>query len=461
MRQVRIADMKRNTVAKDQVIRQRVRIRRRGHGGGRQKAGQLDAWKSPTAAYWNLGDDDSVGAELAAEYKAHDIPIALPLSAASVDSWGTAAGNPTVSQNGSDVDLSFAGSINGAHGSIERVSLLIQPETWQVKQMTLDLPDASFEVTEEDFSVVPVSSVPSELLTHLEPPLPLSAKPVVHPYSPANLDRAELEVFATLRRLKADLGEPVTVTHSSRDVQVGVWRLPAQRPKELDDALKGKPGVHVEFTGGSSAFKDGIDAKAVVPASPAKTMTETPLSMGGDSSNGGRRLLLFFGSPEKEQEFTNRTLATSTALLSHLYALKILQEQFPPERERALASQDHARLSGLVQDHAIAIKDNLDALEMQLAPLSAEFNVILRKSPANQVRTTWQSASLDALERARSTDRLLRALLTINQSPVSPDSALPQLEQNLESLSEGLKSVCENSISKLSPAGTGELSPGR
>ena len=97
-------------------------------------------------------------------------------------------------------------------------------------------------------------------------------------------------------------------------------------------------------------------------------MTETPLSVGGDSRNSDRRLLLFFGSPEKEQEFTNRTLAISTALLSHLYALKILQGQFPAERERALASQDHARLSGLVQDHAIAIQNNLDAVTRSLSP---------------------------------------------------------------------------------------------
>ena len=120
----------------------------------------------------------------------------------------------------------------------------------KVKQMTLDLPDASFEVIEEDFSVVPVSSVPSELLAHLEPPLPLSAKPVVHPFSPANLDRAELEVFATLHRLQADLGEPVTVTRSSRDVQVGVWRLPAQRQKELDNASReagSSRGIHSRF----------------------------------------------------------------------------------------------------------------------------------------------------------------------------------------------------------------------
>ena len=94
LRQVRIAEMKRNTVAKDQVIRERVQIRRSSHGGSRQKTGELDAWKSPTAAYWNMEEGDSAGAELAAEYKAHDIPIALPLSAASVDSVGNCGWGP-------------------------------------------------------------------------------------------------------------------------------------------------------------------------------------------------------------------------------------------------------------------------------------------------------------------------------------------------------------------------------
>ena len=443
LQRVRLADLKRNVIAKDQVLRERVRIRRRSRNGGYQKTGRVDAWMSPTAAYWNMADDnDAVAADLAAEYRAHDIPLALPLSAASVDSWGTTAGgNPTLSKLGTDVDLSFA----SAHEPVKRVSLLIQPETWQVKQMTLDLPDASFEVTEEDFSVVPINSVPSELLAHLEPGPRLAAKAVIHPFPTVNLDRAELDVFATLHHLKADLGEPVTVTRSNREVQVGVWRLPAERQKELNEALAGKPGVQVAFTPVRSASENGFTSKTAAPAPPANIMTEAAPSERGDSRNGERRLLQFFGSAEKEQEFTSRTLARSTALLSHLYALRILQGQFPPERERALTSPDHARLSALVQDHANAVESNLDALKMQLAPLNAEFNVTPSSSPANQLTSNWQSSSLDALERARVSDRLLRALLTTNESPVSPESALPQLDQNLTSLSAALKGLTATS----------------
>jgi hypothetical protein len=159
----------------------------------------------------------------------------LPLSAASVESWGNVAGgNPAVSRKGLDVDLSFARSADGGTSSIEQVSLTVQPDSWQVKQMTLDFPDASFEVTEDDYSVIPTSAVPADLLAHLEPlAIPqLPARPVagiaassIH-LPTVNLDKAELDVFARLHSLKADLGEPVTVIRSSQVVKVGAWQLP-------------------------------------------------------------------------------------------------------------------------------------------------------------------------------------------------------------------------------------------
>ena len=261
LRQVQIADTNRTAITKDQVIRERVHIRKTMRGENHSQAMQVDTWKSLTAAYWNAPDHDSVAADLEAQYRAHNIPIGLPLSAASADSWGkVAGGSPTVSQQGSDVDLSFAGTDDSATGAVERVNFLIQPETWQVKQMTLEFPDASFEVTEDDFSVVPVSAVPPELLAYLEPEATpqMLVQPVAHRLSgvaaslihvPAvNLDHAELEVFATLHRLNADLGEPVTVTRSSHSVQVGLWQLPPDRQNELRAALEPVPGVQVELT---------------------------------------------------------------------------------------------------------------------------------------------------------------------------------------------------------------------
>jgi hypothetical protein len=439
LRQVQVADAKRTAISNDQVIRERVHIRKSTRGHTDPQLANVDAWKSPTAAYWNMRQDDFAAADLSAQYKAHNISVGLPLSAASVDAWGRiAGGNPTVSQQGSDVGVSFAGSGSRAEGSIERVNLLIQPDTWRVKQMTLDFPDASFEVTEDDFVVVPKSNVPIELWAHLEPePTPqMLVKSVIPPVAGVvanavrtpmlNLDKAELDVFATLHRLNADLGEPVTVTRSDRDVQVGVWQLPADRQDELRSAFADKPGVQVEFAAPRAAV-----AKATAPPPPRPP--SGPLHIAVESGDDDR-LFKFFGSAEKEQEFTSQALATSTAILSHLYALRNLQGQFPPEREQALAPDERAQLATLVKDHTTAISTNLEALKTQFAPLDANFNVAPSASPVNPVAANWQGGSLEALETARVIDHVLRALLTTSQAPAVPDAALPEIDQNVSRL---------------------------
>ena len=283
LRRIQVADTERSTITKTQVIRERVHVRKTIHGQNHQQVASVDTWKSHSAAYWNVAKSDSAAADLEAQYKAHDIPVDLPLSSAAVDSWGRAAGgDATVSRQGEDMDVSFAGAANGAAGSVERVSLLVQPETWQVKQMTLDFADESFEVTEDDYSVMPTSAVPADLLAYLEPsPLPeVTAAPAsVHPLAGAaassihlpmvNLDKAELDVFTKLHSLKADLGEPVSVTRSNQVVQVGVWQLPPERQSELRAALGDQPGVQVL-----------VRAPRIPPGNSTATQPTAPLAGG-------------------------------------------------------------------------------------------------------------------------------------------------------------------------------------
>ncbi len=451
LRQVQIADTRRTTISKDQVIRERVRVRRITHGENQQQLASVDTWKSPTATYWYVKDSDSVAADLKAQYRAHGIPVNLPLSAASVDSWGKAVGGtPTVSQQGPDMDVSFAGTSNGAEGSIERVSLLVQPETWQVKQMTLKFPDESFEVTEDDYSVMPTSEVPANLLAYLEPeaPPPVLSRPVAPAVSGVavsaihlpmvNLDKVELNVFATLHSLKADLGEPVSVTRSGQAVQVWIWQLTPDRQSELRVALADQLGVQVELTAPRLPFTNGVNARATVPT---PVLDSTPLHIDVESGGDDQRLLKFFGSPEREQDFTNEALAISTAILSHLYALRNLQGQFPPDKDMSLAVDDRAQLHVLVQDHATAVSTNLDALVRQLEPLEANFGVTPCRSSVAPVAVNWQGGSLEALETAKVVDHLLRALLTTSQAPAVPDSDLPEIDQNLCTLRAEVKDL--------------------
>jgi anti-sigma factor RsiW len=451
LQRVQMADTRRATIRKDQVIRERVHVRKTAHGQIQPQSASVDTWKSPTAIYWNVNDDDSAAADLKEQYQAHGIAMSLPLSAASIDSWGKAAGGtPTVSQQGSDMDVSFAGTGSGAHGTVERVSLLVQPATWQIKQMTLEFFDESFEVTEDDYSVMPTSDVPADMLAHLEPAAlpPVLAPTVVPPLSGAaasaihlpmvNLDKAELNVFATLHSLKADLGEPVSVTRSGQAVQVGVWQLPPERQSELRAALADQPGVQVQLTAPRAPLKNTLMTQATVPP---PLSNGSPIHIDVESGGDDQRLLRFFGSSEREQDYTNEALATSTVILSHLYALRNLQGQFPLDKDLSLRSDDRAQLHTLVQDHATAISTSLDALGRQLTPLEANFSVAPCTSSVAPVTVSWQGGSLEALETARVVDHLLRALLTTSQAPAVPDSALPEIDQNLCRLRAELKNL--------------------
>jgi len=438
LRHIEVADAKRSDIGKDNVIRERVHIRRTTRNTGRQDSTVADTWRSRKAAYWENSKNDPVLFDLESEYKSHGVPLSLPLSASSTMGWGNAMrAEPNVTRSGEDLDLTYVPA--GTHSDgIERVSFRVQPDNWTVKQMTIGLPDASFEVTEDDFDIVPVSSVPPMLLAELElPPFPTSApQSVIHPLPHAeydstrvgtvDLNSAEIDVFATLHRLKVDLGDPVTVTRTQNSVQVGVWQLPEDRQNELRAALSGKPGIQVLTSSPRSVI-----AKATV--SLPSSETSGPIHIAVDSA-GDERLLKFFGSSEREQEFTAQALATSTTMLSHLYALRNLEAQFSPEREQSLSQEDRDRLAVLVRDHAAAISSSLDALRTQLEPLDTNFDV-LRIAPAVGSSTgDWQRGCLESLETGRAIDHLLRSLLTTNQQPTPLDSALPDIERNISRL---------------------------
>jgi len=255
-----------------------------------------------------------------------------------------------------------------------------------------------------------------------------------------NLDKAELEVFATLHNLKADLGEPVTVTRSGQAIQVGVWELPPERQDELRAALGDEPGVQVELAAPRVPLKEGAIALATPP-----TTGGVPLHIEVESGDEDQRLFKFFGSAEREQDFTNEALGTSTAILSHLYALRNLEGQFPLDKDVSLSPAEQSQLHMLVQDHATAISTNLDALVRQFGPLDANFSVTPCTSSEAPTATSWQGESLEALDTARVIDHILRALLTTNQTPAIPDSALPEIDQNLCRLRAELKNLSAES----------------
>jgi hypothetical protein len=446
-RSVQIANRQRMSIPPGQVIRERVHVRRKARGKESAQSGSVDAWKSPTAALWQTSDGDSTVAALKEEYRTHGVPIDLPLSGASLDAWSkVTGGDPSVTKQGTDFNLSFLG-VADASREAAQLGLLIKPGTWHVERMTLRFSDASFEITEDDFSTVPTSDVPPVLLAELEPgpqlPATVAGRPAADTMANAihlpevDLDQVQLAVLMTLHRLHVDLGEPVTVTRSGRKVEVGVWQLPADRQNEIRMALQNEPGVLIET---SPPVQRPLGSVVTAPP-PVPSPPPAKITIATDEED--QRLVKFFGSPESEQGFTREALEKSTSVLAHLYALRNLQSQYPPEREEALSSADQAQLVSIIRDHAAAVSAALNALQSQLGPLNASFGIAATSptSEPDSSATKWQDESLDALGTARSADHLLRDLLTTSATPAAPDSALPELQQKLLRLATEMRDL--------------------
>lgn len=448
---VRLADAKRLAVPQGVVIRERLQVRRIPNGAAAPPARRMDAWKSPTATVWQSsgeGSEDAVS-ELKGVYASHGIAVDLPLSAAGIDSWSAlSGGTPTLTKEGSDFGLNFVGSPNSKTG-LSAVTARIEPSTWHVKDMTIQFPDSSVEITESEEAAVPISEVPLVLLAELEPnslPLPSKAQPVSDIGSPMirsssiNMDQVQLDVLAVLHRLHADLGEPISIAHSNKTVTVGVWHLPGERQLEIRAALKNEPGVMVQTTepigqmraatSSVGAAVPGLQNKAIVAADTAD-----------------EALTKYFGEAKNEQAFTREAMEKSSTALAHLYALRNLQAQFPPERERTLSPIDQARLESIVQDHVTVTIEALSQLKIQLAPLDEAFHVgELSQAQQSTYEITWQDASLDALGTARTVDRLIRDIFTTSESPYHAAEALPQLQQELARLLNEMGTVQKKMI---------------
>ena len=73
LRKAMVADKARQSITLQQVVRQRVRIRKTGAGAGPRTAA-LDSWKSAKSTYWNSGADP-LNTELLARYRANGLSL--------------------------------------------------------------------------------------------------------------------------------------------------------------------------------------------------------------------------------------------------------------------------------------------------------------------------------------------------------------------------------------------------
>lgn len=429
------ADNARLTITPQQVVRQRVRITENSRRVSRRTM-RLESWKSTKSAYWETGNDP-LNADLHHRYQDNGLGSDLPLSPPALESWVKLAGSqPTASRQGGRIEVQVAANAEGRTRGLEAFSFRVQTSDWHVDEMKLSFADASFQIDEEDSSILDRRDVPADVLERLEPTEPKpagadvphasrgagSAPPAVNA---VNMDDLEMSVRYNLHQAGADLGDNIEVAPgASGQVLVKAWGVSLQRKEQLTDLLGNRPGIKLEFQP-PVAGRQG----------PPRVITAIPQS---NSQQQDDRLVTFFGGADAQENFTRGVLRASTDVLAHLYALQQLAVRWPPGQDSNLSAAGKTQLAGIVRDHARAVQMAASELKSQVDFLLKGFGqeVPSDVSPGTGA-PNWQAVSASTFESARTLDHILRSLLTTSDTPMLLNDALPKLRQSVPELTRG------------------------
>jgi hypothetical protein len=242
-------------------------------------------------------------------------------------------------------------------------------------------------------------------------PAPRSAAPPVVDLREGATPGDELRVFALLRRLGADLGEPVEVTRQGGRVLVSGIGISPEVERALSRELAASPRFSVRFS---------PPARDVPPAErPASTITVQP-----EITRLQSELEQRLGGRAAYDELANALLETIDGLLAHLHALRRLAERFPPEVESGLSRPERALLASLLGEHAAAVARLAAVLEERSRPVFSSQAPPDQPAAGATPAKPWQSATEELLGSARRTESLLAAILGGSASP-EPAATLP------------------------------------
>ncbi len=219
---------------------------------------------------------------------------------------------------------------------------------------------------------------------------------------------AELEVEVTylLNRIKANLGEQVTLARTA----AGALRVEAlveteERKQEILRVLApalNHPAVKVEVSTVAEALQR---RKPSVEVGGANAVREVEIASGTIPADADLRR--YFSSRLTDRErideeinrFARRMMSRSRQALLHASALKGLVERFSPEALRALDPAAQAKWRAMIAEHAQACQREINALNQELQPIFF---------PAAPTAATDVAKTADDLNPAEAARRLLK-----------------------------------------------------
>jgi hypothetical protein len=279
-----------------------------------------------------------------------------------------------------------------------------------------------------DHETVDISELPDELPAPAQAvagrpgrgsPAPFPAPEAVEPAPATSSD--ELQVFAVLHDLGADLGDPVEVKRSGNHVEVSGIGLSANRQRQLRAALQALPNVVVHFA----------DPAVVIGAMEPAATTESAASP--DNLHFQARIEKLVGGRAQFDTFSGRLLDLNETAMSRAYALRRLAQQFPAGT--TLTAADRHLLARLGREHAEALNQAAAEMETVLNPVLTS----LGGSPsAVQMKMSdlgaWQPATESLFRAAQRVETLLANLLDASPRPGSTSMVPSQLLTSLAQL---------------------------
>ncbi len=220
----------------------------------------------------------------------------------------------------------------------------------------------------------------------------------------------ELRVFALLRRLGADLGEPVEVSRQGGRVVVAGTGVSPEVERRLTAELGTAPRITLRFAAPASEVPPPA-ARGVVTA---ELRPETARLLAGlEQQLGGRA---------NAEQALGELLEANDTLLAHLHALRRLAERFPPEVEAQLAVSERRLLAGLLAEHGAGAAALAASLEARARTLFAPGSLAAVESFPG-VGVSWQEAAAELLRLARGAESRLATMLegaATEESPGAP-----------------------------------------
>lgn len=317
--------------------------------------------------------------------------------------------------------------------------------------------EREYELTETSFDILDLSAVASALFPDDSAPVNRSAETLARntpatgaspAASPALSDarsslvappvratasaETEIEILNLLHSINADLGEQISVERTRENSLrvVGLVETDARKNEIVRalSAVANNPAVSVEIR---TVAERVAEERRRNQASPSITTQNVEVSESRLPVES--RLRRHFAregenTDEAVRQYAARIVARSRQAMRHLWAMRRLLAQFPPERQRALDAAGRERFLAILRSHAQAFEQSSLAVRRELQTVF---------TPASSAITREESSSGDAAELSRvverlftvgeANDRTLRAAFTVSPG-ASASPAANQIE---------------------------------